>query len=107
MSNRPFQSSTAKIYKIISESNSELGCYIGSTCLDLNKRFEEHKRSYRKFVNRGKPMENSKVLLMFNDVKIVPLEDCSDCKTREEMEEKEYKWIQETPNCLNKFKRRH
>lgn len=107
MSNRTFYPESAKIYRIYSPKNSDIGEYIGSTCISLNKRFQEHKRSFRKFVNRGKPMENSCALLMFDDVKIEELQNCSHCKSRQELEEIEYDWIQKSQNCLNKFTRNH
>jgi hypothetical protein len=104
MSNNHLNYQHAKIYKIYSPLNIDVGEYIGSTCLPLNYRLQEHKRSFRKFIGYEKPMENSRAVLQFHDVKIELIENYP-CKNKQELEQRELEHIQQSKNALNS--RRH
>ena len=53
-----------KIYKITSPTNPDL-IYIGSTCSELHRRFNEHKNSYKNYVKTGKKYISCFIIRIF------------------------------------------
>jgi hypothetical protein len=86
----------AKIYKIIPKCETEV--YIGSTIRSLYERFKEHKKDNNscrsKFLLEKYGKSNCKIVLIEN----------YKCKNRQELEEREFYWINTYPNCINKLK---
>jgi hypothetical protein len=88
-----------KIYSLRSHQTDEI--YIGSTINTLTKRFHDHKKSYKRFMN-------GKIIKYTTSYKIIPYEDCYielienfPCNSKAELERKEGEHIRAT-QCLNK-----
>lgn len=92
----------AKIYKITDLAYTE--CYYGSTCQTLSKRMGEH-RSYYKIYKQDKRDFFYTSFILFDkygleNCKIELVEDY-ECKTKEELRQREGWWIKNNP-CVNK-----
>ena len=89
-----------KIYKIIDNKSNMI--YIGSTCKNLQQRFNSHKRAYRKFKDSNNvSYVTSFKILENNDCKIELIKLFS-CATKQELELEESKVIKEyIKNKLN------
>lgn len=90
-----------KIYKIFSDECYEI--YIGSTCRELNQRFNEHKYDYKQWTQG-----NEKFIFSFpffqicNDAKIELIE-AYPCNSKEELHARERYWIEQNEGiCINK-----
>ena len=84
----------SKIYKLVSSQTDKI--YIGSTTKTLAQRLAHHKYDYK--INH---QISSKDLLMFDDCKIILIENF-ECNTVEELRAREYQLIQENKNiCVN------
>lgn len=95
--------SKGKIYKIISD-HCELP-YIGSTTDPLEIRFDEHKRSYRMWVKKGKPRTkgtywSSAEILQYDDARIELVKNYP-CNSKKELREYEGTFQQIGVNCVN------
>jgi len=91
-----------KIYKI--ESDSIDGVYIGSTCQPtLARRLAGHITNYKRWQNGKHGHMSSFDLLINNDYHIVLLETYQ-CNTKDELYARERHFIQNTENCINKYK---
>ena len=87
-----------KIYKIYSKKTDKY--YIGSTCLDLNKRFVAHKSKYNEYQKGGSYLSSFEIL-KFNDAKISLLLNYK-CNTQQDLEKKEAEFIfQNIDYCVN------
>jgi hypothetical protein len=82
--------SNAKVYKLVSDSCSEV--YYGATTRKLSERLSQHKLEYSK-----KP--NHKVMLQYEDCKIILLEKVS-CNSKKELGGREQFYIRNNP-CIN------
>lgn len=87
-----------KIYMLCSESINDI--YIGSTIQPLHQRFYQHKASYKRYLNNKSCYMSSFKILKHKDVKIELIENYP-CASKEELEARERKWIEEK-NCVNK-----
>jgi hypothetical protein len=91
----------SKIYKITDLAYTE--CYYGSTIQPLSKRMGEH-RSYYKIYKQDKYHFVSSFILFdkygLENCKIELVEDY-ECKTKEELHQREGWWIKNNP-CVNK-----
>ena len=89
---------TGRIY-IIRSPNTEM-VYVGSTIQKLHRRFKKHIYDWRTRYERS---ANSKLILDKGDAYIELLEEVQ-VESKEELEIIEQKWINETPNTVNKRK---
>lgn len=89
----------SKIYKIISKNTNNI--YIGSTCKDIRKRFDEHKRNYNSFLNNKCKYIASFEILKYGDCKIELVEDCV-YDTKAELRQREGYYIVNLDNVINK-----
>ena len=90
------KSKSSKVYKIFSVKGNL--CYIGSTIQNLNRRFQAHKYDHL----HGNSITSGKILL-FEDAEIVELETHPTTISKEELRIREQYWIDNTPDCVNKF----
>lgn len=90
--------SKGKVYKIVGNGK----VYVGSTTSILNKRFTEHRATYKRFKNETDVKRTLTSFECFEDpnVTIELLEECC-CETKKELLECERKWI-EALECVNK-----
>ena len=86
----------AIIYKIVSKS----GVYIGSSTCNIEKRFKEHKQSYKTYLKNGGKYVTSYALLGDDDVKIELVEQFN-VIDKKELLKKEAEYIN-TISCVNK-----
>lgn len=89
----------AKIYKIVSYQTDDI--YIGSTCQPLYKRFGEHKKDYKNWLNTGKKYVSSYEILKYDDAHILLIEEFP-CENKEQLRKKEGEYIREL-KCVNKL----
>ena len=93
--------SKAKIYKISNNNNKMI--YIGSTCMELDRRIIGHKTSLKKGVNR--PVYN-----MLRQMKVKPTQikigliEKYPCKTKAQLRQRETYWIKKRKPKLNNNK---
>lgn len=87
------------IYKIINNKNNKI--YIGQTIYKAEKRFKDHKRAYKKYVESGKTTTK-----LYNAFKKYGIENFSveiieKCENKEQLNKKEIYWIEKlnTMNC--------
>ena len=90
---------TAKIYKIVDNSNDNI--YIGSTCDSLAQRLSEHKYDYKRYLKGIFHNITSFEIIKNNDYKIELLEDCN-IKTKQGLIERERYYV-ENNVCVNKY----
>ena len=89
-----------KIYKLI---NDEGKIYIGSTKLDLSKRFSYHKALFKRYVNNKMDLYCSAYeVLRGTNPRIECIEDLGNL-TKQEARTKEYNYIKDL-DCVNKNK---
>ena len=88
-----------KIYKLIDNTNGNI--YIGSTCLSLKERLQDHKYNYNRYNKKdGKSKGTSSYdIIKNNDYKIELLENFP-CKSKQELLRKEREYI-ESNKCIN------
>ena len=86
----------AIIYKIVSKS----GVYIGSSTCSLEKRFKEHKQSYKNYTNNGGKYITSYALLGDDDVRIELIEEFK-VVDKKELLKREAEYINSI-QCVNK-----
>jgi hypothetical protein len=90
-----------KIYKITSDSTDKI--YIGSTCQPLYKRFGEHKKRYKYFLNGKCGKTTSFELIALGDVIITLIEDYP-CERKEQLHARERYHIESKKDiCVNKY----
>ena len=87
-----------KIYMI--ESAIHGGCYYGSTCSPLAKRFYGHKNDSKRYKDGKRNYTTSFVLFDYDDVRII-LVEAFPCDNKMELIAREAKYIREN-KCLNK-----
>ena len=90
-----------KIYKIVDVGYTK--CYIGSTTEKLSKRFERHRKYYKRFLEQN--VIDTKAIDIFEEYgidncKIELIENCP-CQTKEELLRREGYHIQNN-DCVNK-----
>jgi len=91
-----------KIYKIVSNQTTDV--YIGSTIQPLSIRFSGHKCFYKKYIDGEKvKYVCSYEILKYDDAQIILVQNYP-CKSKEELEAKEFETINNTVNCINKDK---
>jgi sugar-specific transcriptional regulator TrmB len=95
-----------KIYKIWSPIGDKI--YIGSTTKNyLSQRMDEHRSSFRKYLQSDKTKMNTSSIIIFNEYGIencfIELIEAKVCTTKDEQRKLEGKYIREI-NCLNKNK---
>ena len=91
----------SKIYKITDLAYTE--CYYGSTCQPLSKRMGGHRRHYNLYKQDKDHFMSSYILFDkygLENCKIELVEDY-ECKTKEELHQREGYWIKNHP-CVNK-----
>ena len=88
-----------KIYAIRSYQTDMI--YIGSTCSPLNKRFYEHKRKYKSYLNGNYRYVTSFEIVKYNDC-YIELIELYPCNSKIELHKREGELIREM-NCVNKF----
>jgi hypothetical protein len=99
MENKMNRYENGKIYTI--RSNQSDIYYIGSTCMPLSKRFYDHKKSYKCWLNDKYPYMSSFELLKFDDVYIELLEDFK-CENKNQLLKREGQLIRENKGkCVN------
>lgn len=86
-----------KIYALKSHLTDKV--YIGSTIMDLKRRFSNHQSKYR-FMDGD--VGTAKELLNYPDVYIELLEDFP-CATKKQLLEREGYWISSTYNAVNDY----
>ncbi len=89
-----------KIYRIWSPNRPDLGCYIGSTCNTLTKRFGDHKSVYQFYKNGNDGYCSSFEILEALDARIELVESFP-CESRDQLNAREGYWIRNTPECVN------
>ena len=89
----------SKIYKIVSNCNSEL-VYYGSTYTTLSRRLSNHKGKYKSYLKGKYPYTSSFELLELEHFEIV-LVEAYPCDNVEELRKRERFYI-ENNNCVNK-----
>jgi len=89
-----------KIYKITSPNTEKV--YIGSTCIDLDKRLKRHINDYKIYLEGKRRYITSFEIIKENDCEITLLENVN-CNNKKELHLKERKYIDEI-KCVNKFK---
>jgi hypothetical protein len=91
-----------KIYKIVSDQTDKV--YIGSTTRTLAQRLAKHKDNYNQ-CSQGKHLSNNTTsfeILKHGDAKIILIE-LFPCKLKCELEAREYFYIQQEKNKVNKI----
>ena len=88
----------SKIYRLVSMFTTDE--YIGSTVLELNKRFSKHKHDFKRWLDGKYHYVSSFQLIMYYDVKI-ELVETYPCLSFEELLKREQYWKDRTPNCCN------
>ena len=89
----------AKVYRIIC---NETGLqYIGSTCKTLSARLSEHKSDYKRYLDGRKNYVTSYKILENDNFDIVLLENLVNCKSKDELHQKERYYI-DNMECVNK-----
>jgi hypothetical protein len=88
---------SGKIYKIISDECEQI--YIGSTCEELDKRFDGHMRHYTSYLAGKYNYVSSFDILRFEDARIELIELYS-CNSKAELEKKEGEHVRNN-NCVN------
>ena len=90
-----------KIYTIRSFQTDKY--YIGSTCLQLHKRFYQHKQSYKSYQNNKHHFVTSFEIVKYDDCYIELLEEYK-CENKNQLTKREGELIREYKNeCVNKF----
>jgi hypothetical protein len=90
-----------KIYKLVNDENDDV--YYGSTsAIMLSKRFGDHKRDYRCYVNGKGHFRTSFNILKYESCKIILVENFP-CNSKYELESRERYYI-ENFKCVNKYK---
>jgi len=92
----PVNYQLGKIYKL-SSPNTEF-YFIGSTCVDLNRRLISHKRKYKEFLEDPKIYTQDFEILKNGDCKIELIEEYP-CLNKRELTNRE-KWHNQDINCL-------
>ena len=90
----------AKIYVIKSKQTNNV--YIGSTCQSLDKRLNDHKYNYKRWLNGKYDYTSSYEIIKYNDCYIELLEAYS-CDTKQELHKREGYHIKNNVNCVNRF----
>jgi len=90
----------AKIYRIVC---NETGLqYIGSTCRTLSARLSAHKSNYKCYLNGNFHFITSFKILENDNFDIVLLENLKNCKSKDELHQRERYYI-DSMECVNKF----
>ena len=93
-----------KIYKVIDIDYNK--CYIGSTCENLSKRVEGHRKDFKNYlIDKNVNKHYTKSVLLFEEygmdnAKIELIENFP-CNSKEELLQREGYYIEKT-NCLNR-----
>ena len=88
-----------KIYKIVCNSTGLV--YIGSTCEKyLSQRIDNHRRSFRKYIETGRGNFISSFEILKNDNYDIVLLEKYPCSSVDELHKKEREYIENT-NCVN------
>jgi group I intron endonuclease len=87
-----------KIYRLVNSVDNEF--YVGSTCLDLAKRFYYHKNTAKKQVERRVYKHLNEI--GFENMSIVLIEEYP-CENKMQLERRERHWIDELKPTLNKY----
>jgi len=82
----PVDYSKAKLYKIQSLQTDKI--YIGSTCQELHKRLNDHRRKYKTYLNDKRKYITSFDILQYDDHKIYLIEEYP-CVNKMELERRE------------------
>lgn len=90
--------SRGKIY--ILRSNQTEDIYVGSTTQPLYRRFSEHKKRYRYYINNNTSYTSSFDIMQYEDAYIDLYEDYK-CNTRKELQRREGEIIR-LLNCVNR-----
>lgn len=88
-----------KIYSITSPSS--LNCYIGSTIATINRRFIQHRSSYKFYLLDEYNYVSSFELIKFGD-SLITLLEAYPCNSKLELHNREQWHILNTINCINK-----
>jgi hypothetical protein len=88
-----------RIYKIVSSECD--GCYIGSTTLQLSRRFSVHKSDYKRYVAGKSNYVTSYDVIKFADASIELIHE-GVFDSKEDLESFEGEIIRTTPNAVNK-----
>jgi len=103
--NRPKRTKSfehAKIYKIWNDVDDEI--YVGKTCKPyLSQRFSKHRKALKEYINGKCNMKIYQHMynIGFEHFHIELLEELKDCKTCEEYNKAEGKWMRELKSTLN------
>lgn len=89
----------SKIYKIVCNETNNI--YYGSTIQPLYKRINDHKKSYRRFLNNKFHYLTSFEIIKNNNFNIILVENIN-CNSKEELERAERNYI-ENNICINKY----
>ena len=87
------------IYAIRSHQCDDI--YIGSTCQPLHKRFHDHKKHYKYWLEGKTNYTSSYEIIKYNDCYIEEIEKYP-CNDKQELHKREGQIIRETKNCINK-----
>lgn len=90
---------TGKVYRIESQQTEQV--YVGSTVLTIAQRLAVHRSMHRAHSAGKAPYYSAFELLKYDDACVVLIEDCA-CETKQELHACERKWIETTPNCVNR-----
>jgi len=92
----------AKVYRIVC---NETGLqYIGSTCKTLSARLSGHKSVYKRYLNGNNQFITSFKILENDNFDIVLLENLINCKSKDELHQRERYYI-DNMECVNKVKK--
>jgi len=89
----------AKVYRIICNITGLQ--YIGSTCRTLSARLSNHKSAYKRYLNESCRYVTSFKILENNNFDIVLLENVLNCKSKDELHQRERYYI-DSMQCVNK-----
>ena len=95
--------SKGQIYKVV--DNGLNMCYIGSTVQKLCKRMAQHRKDFKRYLDKS-DRKNTSIFEIFQkygveNCKIVWIEDCP-CNSKKELEAREGE-IQKENDCVNKY----
>ena len=87
----------AKVYKIYSPTQPELGEYYGTTCQPLSKRMAQHRSDHK--YNRSST--KAAAIVRAGDASIILVEACAGVTSKEELNAREAHWIRNN-ECVNR-----
>ena len=90
----------AKVYRIICNVTGLQ--YIGSTCKTLSARLSGHKADYKGYLDKKQHYISSYKILENDNFDIVLLENLINCKSKDELHQRERYYI-DIMECVNKF----